>query len=119
MYSSVKGSPLGLLGLARRAGMIEQGVYLTRRALSQGRASLVLMARDGSKIQKEKITRVLKHKKVPAITWGTCEDLGAILGSGSVTALAVTDRGMAKRMIDELPSQSESKCVTNSARSGK
>ena len=119
MYSSVKGSPLGLIGLARRAGMVEQGVFLTRRALSQGRASLVLMARDGSEIQKEKISRVLRHKSVPVITWGTCEDLGAILGGGSVTALAVTDRGMAKRLIEELPGQSESKCVTNSARSGK
>ncbi len=108
--SSIKGGPLGLLGLARRAGMVEQGVSLTRKALSQGRANLVLMARDGSKIQKDKIVRVLRHKSVPAFTWGTCEDLGAIFGAKSVAAVAVTNSGMAKQMMQKLPKHLVSQC---------
>ena len=101
-----KKSAAGLLGLARRAGMVEQGVSSTRKALRQNRANLVLIAKDGSKIQKEKIDNILKHKNVPTITWGTCEGLGAIFGTQSVAAVAVTDPAMATQMFERLSQQS-------------
>ena len=97
----------GLLGLARRAGMLEQGVASTRQALRQGRAKLVWMANDGSEVQKEKIVKLLKHKSIPSVTFGTCTDLGSIFGSDSVVAVAVTNPGMASQILASLSEKSQ------------
>ena len=92
------GDPMALLGMARRAGALAYGTGSTRRALKEGRARLVLFAQDASETQRDKVMKLLRHGKTPRATLGTREALGSALGSAPVSAVAVTDRELAKEL---------------------
>ena len=96
------GDPMALLGMARRAGALAYGTGSTRRALKEGRARLVLFAQDASETQRDKVMKLLRHGKTPRATLGTREALGSALGSAPVSALAVTDRELAKELVARL-----------------
>lgn len=89
---------LSLLGLARRAGAVRIGAEATGVALRKGTARFVLLAGDASEVQKEKILRVLRHRDVPSYGIRSGDALGAALGEGPLTAVAVTDAGFAERL---------------------
>ncbi|HZD05449.1 MAG TPA: ribosomal L7Ae/L30e/S12e/Gadd45 family protein [Longimicrobiales bacterium] len=93
---------LGLLGVARRAGVLAVGTAAARNALIGGRAHLVLTAGDASSVQLDKVEKVLGS--VPRRILGDRAALGAALGAAPVTAVAVTDQGLAEavlRQVDE------------------
>jgi len=93
---------LRLLGLARRAGSVAPGTDAARRAAREGEARLILMAGDASGVQLEKIRSVLRHRPIP---WGTLGDratLGAALGRGPLSAVAVTAESFARAIQDKL-----------------
>ncbi len=96
------GDPIALLGMARRAGALACGTGSTRRALKEGRARLVLLAQDASKTQRDKVMKLLRHRKTPRATFGTREALGSAVGSAPVSAVAVTDRELAKELVARL-----------------
>jgi ribosomal protein L7Ae-like RNA K-turn-binding protein len=79
-----------LLGLARRAGAVVHGIDQARRALQEGRARLILMAADASGVQLEKIRRLLDNRSIPQARLGDRATLGAAIGTGPVSAVAVT-----------------------------
>jgi ribosomal protein L7Ae-like RNA K-turn-binding protein len=91
---------LGLVGLARRAGSLAAGVPATREALRGGRARLVLTAGDAAPGQVIKVEKVLGP--VPRRVLGSRASLGEALGMAPVTAVAVTDRGMAEAILRRL-----------------
>ena len=93
---------LDLLGLAQRAGAVERGVDATRRALREGRARLVLNADDASAAQLKKITGLLEHRPVPRRQVGGQEALGAALGAGPLSAVAITRGDFADPMLRHL-----------------
>ena len=95
-------SALRLLGLARRAGAVAPGVEATRRAIRDGRAFLIVVAEDASGVQLEKIRTTLHDRSIP---WGILGDrgtLGAAIGFAELSALAVTDGSLAKRLAAQL-----------------
>ena len=96
------GDPMALLGMARRAGAVASGTGSTRRALREGRARLVLFARDASETQRDKVMKLLRHGKTPRATLGTREALGSAVGSAPVSAVAITDRELAKELVARL-----------------
>ena len=100
--STGRSKVLALLGLAERAGAVERGVDATRRALREGRARLVLTADDASAAQLRKITGLLEHRPVPQGQVGGQQALGAALGAGPVSAVAVTSGEFAGPMLDYL-----------------
>ena len=93
---------LELLGLAQRAGAVERGVDATRRALREGRARLVLIADDASAAQLKKITGLLEHRPVPQRQIAGQEALGAALGAGPLSAVAITRGDFADPMLRHL-----------------
>jgi len=98
---------LRLLGLARRAGSVAPGTDAARRAVREGEARLILMAGDASGVQLQKIQGVLKHRPIP---WGTLGDratLGAALGRGPVSAVAVTAESFARAIQNKLAPDGE------------
>jgi ribosomal protein L7Ae-like RNA K-turn-binding protein len=101
------GDPMALLGMARRAGALAYGTGSTRRALKEGRARLVLFAQDASETQRDKVMKLLRHGKTPRATLGTREALGSALGSAPVSAVAVTDRELAKELVARLGVETE------------
>ena len=93
---------LALLGMARRAGALASGTGSTRRAVKEGRARLVLFARDASETQRDKVMKLLRHGRTPRATLGTREALGSAVGSAPVSAVAVTDQQFAKALVARL-----------------
>ncbi len=96
------GDPMALLGMARRAGALVYGTGSTRRALKEGRARLVLFAEDASETQRDKVMKLLRHVETPRATLGTRQALGSAVGSAPVSAVAVTDRGLANELVARL-----------------
>ncbi len=92
----------GLLGLARRAGAIAPGTDAVRRAVRAGEAYLVLFAADASRVQLDKIRTSMRDGAIPQVTLGDRETLGAAVGLAPLSAVAVTDRTLAERLVAEI-----------------
>ena len=93
---------LRLLGLARRAGSVAPGTDAARRAARAGEARLILMAGDASSVQMDKLRSVLRNRPIP---WGTLGDratLGAAVGRGPVSAVAITAASFADALARKL-----------------
>ncbi|GMV06661.1 MAG: hypothetical protein AMXMBFR53_29370 [Gemmatimonadota bacterium] len=89
---------LRLLGLARRAGSVAPGTDAARRAVRSGEARLILMAGDASSVQMDKIRSSMRNRPIP---WGTLGDratLGAAVGRGPTSAVAITAVSLAKAL---------------------
>lgn len=95
--------PLALLGLARRAGKVLIGTDAVRRGVRRGEVSLVILAGDASPVQLEKVRRLLRHQEVSHLTMGDRDMLGAAVGAGPVSALAVTDPSLGEQLRRRLP----------------
>lgn len=91
-----------LLGLARRAGGVQSGTDAARRAIRRGEARVVLMAGDASSVQLDKIRSALRNRPIPRGTLGDRAMLGAAVGRGPVSAVAVTAASFAERLRDLL-----------------
>jgi ribosomal protein L7Ae-like RNA K-turn-binding protein len=90
MGAKGKAEAFRLLGLARRAGAVVPGTDAARRAVREGEARLVLMASDAASVQLDKIRRLLENRSIPRAVLGDRVTLGAALGMGPVSAVAVT-----------------------------
>ena len=89
---------LGLLGMALRAGALIKGVHGVRQALRGGEVRLVILARDGSEVQKRKVASLADARGVPVGSVGSAHDLGAALGSASLSAVGVTQSEFAEEI---------------------
>jgi ribosomal protein L7Ae-like RNA K-turn-binding protein len=93
---------LALLGLARRAGALAKGTDAARVALRRGEARLLILADDGSEAQREKVLPLARSRNVPWVSPGSRAQIGAAVGAGPLTALAVTEDGFARRIREML-----------------
>ncbi len=94
---------LGLLGLARRAGMIEAGDEAVRASISQKRARVVLIASDASERTHDTFIFIAESAGIPVITLDeTREQLGNALGKRPCAAVAVCDIGMSAAIVNKL-----------------
>lgn len=82
---------LALVGLARRAGMVEVGLRNVLAALARGDGGVVVMARDISQRGGLSTTRAAHEHDVPQVVVGTRVLLGAALGAGETVAALVLD----------------------------
>jgi ribosomal protein L7Ae-like RNA K-turn-binding protein len=78
-------------------------VDAARRAVREGRARLVLIAEDASAAQLKKIMGLLEHRSVPCRVAGGQAALGAAVGQGALSAVAVTRNDFAEPMLRHLP----------------
>ncbi|NNF12757.1 MAG: 50S ribosomal protein L7ae [Gemmatimonadetes bacterium] len=95
-------SALRLLGLARRAGAVAPGTNAVRRAVREGDAKLIVVAKDASSVQLEKIRTTLHDRSIPRAVLGDRNTLGAAVGFARLSAVAVTDGALADRLVAEL-----------------
>jgi ribosomal protein L7Ae-like RNA K-turn-binding protein len=63
---------------------------------------LVVFAEDGSDTQRRKILPLAEARGVPTETLGSRSELGAALGSGPLSAVAVTRSSFAKQLMQRL-----------------
>jgi len=96
-----------LLGLARRAGAVAPGTEAVRRAIRAGEAQLILLAKDASSVQLEKIRTTLHDRAIPQVVLGDRDVLGVAVGMAPLSALAVTDARFAERVRVELAEEAD------------
>ena len=90
---------LGMLGIACRAGRVESGSFLAEKAIQGRRAYLVIAAGDAGKNTVSMLMNKCAYYHVPFRTYETMEVLGHALGKGDRSCLAVTDEGIAAKLL--------------------
>lgn len=105
---SGRADPLALLGLAQRAGAVARGSQATRRAVEDGHAWLVVLAEDASPVQTKKILKSMARRSLAPRHVPSGVRLGAALGTGPLSAVAVTDASLAQRIGEALDAAVES-----------
>ena len=78
------------------------GTDPARRAVRRGEARLVLMAGDASSVQLDKIRSALRNRPIPQVILGDRAMLGAAVGRGPISALAVTAASFAEQLRQKL-----------------
>lgn len=87
-----------LLGLAEKAGRAKSGTFLTEEAVRSGKARLVLLAEDAERNSRKTVTDKCSTYHVTVCEYGTKEELGAAMGKGLRSCVAITDAGFADAM---------------------
>ena len=93
---------LGLLGLAKRAGAVAAGTERAKQSLAAHAAKLVVVARDASPVQRQKLEGLIRRGAVPRVVLGDRVALGAAVGAPPLSALAVTDARLAEQVLRRL-----------------
>jgi ribosomal protein L7Ae-like RNA K-turn-binding protein len=91
---------LSLLGIAARAGATVPGTDAVRASAREGKAVLVLLGSDASPTQRRKLVPLLDARGIPYRVGPSRAALGAALGRGPVSAVAVTEPGLARRLLE-------------------
>lgn len=86
---------LGMLGLARRARKAVSGAEIAEAAVKNGKARLVIVAKDTTDTGKKAITDACEYYGVKYIEYGTKEQLGKIMGAHVRTVVSINDAGFA------------------------
>ncbi|CEA04542.1 50S ribosomal protein L7 [Lysinibacillus sp. BF-4] len=89
---------LNFLGLAARARKIISGEELVVKEVRSSSAMLVIIAEDASANTMKKITDKCKYYNVEYHVFGDRYDLGHATGKEARVALAITDKGFAKKL---------------------
>jgi ribosomal protein L7Ae-like RNA K-turn-binding protein len=102
MGTSRRAEALALLGIARRAGAVVTGTDATRRSLRKHDVRLVLLAQDGSQVQRRKVIPLAQAQGIPWKNLGDRAQLGSAVGEGPLTAVGVLKGGFAKSLLERL-----------------
>ncbi len=94
---------LGMIGLAVRAGKVNFGVFMTEKALDEGRAELVIASEDIGASNKRKIEGKCQGYGVDLVFYSDKESLSRALGKKDVPVVAICDEGFAKAILSKLP----------------
>jgi ribosomal protein L7Ae-like RNA K-turn-binding protein len=89
---------LSILGLCRRAGKIILGTDPVTESVCQGKAVLVIMAKDFSNNSKKNILKACADKSVPYYTVErTKDEMGMALGK-YCAVVSITDKGFSDKI---------------------
>ncbi|MGH7505506.1 MAG: L7Ae/L30e/S12e/Gadd45 family ribosomal protein [Longimicrobiales bacterium] len=89
---------LALLGLAARAGVVVRGTERVRQAVSAGIAAYVIVAEDASANAVDKVVPLLERRGVAHARRYSRGQVGESVGRSPLSAVAITDRGFARRL---------------------
>ena len=93
---------LQMLGLAKRAGEVASGEFMTERTIKDGKAWLVIVAVDASDNTKKMFRNMCEFYWVQICEYGEKEELGHAIGNEMRASLAVTNEGFAKTILKHL-----------------
>lgn len=93
---------LSLLGLATKSGKLVSGEFMVEKVVKEHKARLVIIATDTSDGSKKNYRDMCTFYHVPIYEYGTKETLGHCIGKEIRAAVAVSDEGFAKSLIQKL-----------------
>ena len=95
---------LQMLGLAQRAGAVGRGGFMTESSVKDGKAFLVIVAKDASDNTRKDFKNMCEYYNVPIRSYGNREELGHCIGKEFRASLAVTDEGLARKILSLIDS---------------
>lgn len=90
---------LQILGLAQRAGFVKSGEFMTENSVKDGSAFLIVVASDASDNTKKQFKNMCDFYKVPIRFYSDKEALGHCIGKEFRASLAVTNEGLAVKIL--------------------
>ena len=90
---------LGMLGLAVRARKVSFGVFMTLKALDEGRAKLVIAASDIGQSNRRSIENKCKEWDIPLIFYSDKVQLSHLVGKKDMPVAGVCDEGFAGAIV--------------------
>lgn len=91
-----------LLGLAQRGGHAVSGGFMVENSVKSGKTCLVIIAADASENTRKKFCDMCAYRKIPAVIFGTGEELGHAIGKEMRVSIAVTDHGLAGAILKQM-----------------
>ena len=98
---------LQMLGMAMRAGKVKSGEFMTGNSVKDGSAQLVVVAMDASDNTKKQFNNMCDFYNVPIVFYETKEALGHCIGKEFRASLAVTDEGLATKILEIIDKSSK------------
>ncbi len=93
---------LNMLGLAKKAGKVTTGEFLSEKSIKSGESKLIIIACDTSDRGKKSITDACKYYNVEYIEYADKESLGRITGSKARAVVSVNDSGFKEAILKKL-----------------
>ncbi len=93
---------ISMIGLAEKAGKVASGEFMTEKSIKEGKASLVVVAKDASDNTKKMFLNMCTFRKIPYYLYGTKEALGHGIGKEVRASLAILDEGFRKAIEKKL-----------------
>ena len=90
---------LRLVSLAKKAGQITHGSFLTEKAIRDGRAKVVLMARNTGENTRKNITNLCTRFSIPLIEIADKITLANAIGKEETSVMAVLDQNFQNGII--------------------
>ena len=89
---------LNFISLAKKAGKVQAGEYLTMKALKEGMAWLVVIAEDTSDKAKERIRYACENFECDVVVFATKQELGHFTGNREKSVICLTDEGFSSSL---------------------
>jgi len=93
---------LNLISIAKKAGKVETGEFLTTKTLQEGRAYLVIIAKDTSEKSTKRLTGISENYECKSVIYGTKEELGRFTGKTEKSVIAITDEGLSNAILKKI-----------------
>ena len=93
---------LSFISIARKAGKVNTGEFLTEKDIKSGHSHLVIFAEDISENAFDKISSMCKAKNVPFRVYGNKESLGRATGKNFAACLSFQNKGFAESLLKKL-----------------
>ena len=104
------GNTLGILGIAKKAGLLELGEDQSGIAARGKKARALFTAIDAAENTVRRISNAAEKAQIPHLVLPfTKEELGDALGITSCAALAITDAGIATNIAEKLETDNPGK----------
>lgn len=93
---------LSLVSMARKAGSVKCGTFLTEEAVRSKKARLVVFAEDMSLREAKDLKALCERNNIPFIIRGTKETLGNSTGKGLTACVAVIDENLSRGILKKI-----------------
>lgn len=96
---------LGMVGLAVRAGKAAFGVFMTEKAIDEGRASLVIAAEDIGTSNRRRIEGKCRAENIKLIFYSDKASLSRAAGKKDMPVIAICDEGFADAIVKKVDAE--------------
>ena len=93
---------MALISLAMKAGKVASGEFSTEKMVKDGKAKLVIIAKDASDNTKKKFHNMCTYYEVPYSLLGDKIQLGNAIGKEFRASLAIVDENLAQAISKQI-----------------